>query len=257
MKQIKRQHPTDVSLFWCPKCQTYKKKGDFAKRAKDKNGIQSRCKKCNNNLIPRYPRIEKNCLVCGGLFPVKPSQYDIRKTCDRKCQAKYYSGKIKGRQKTHLSDKNLIWCSNCKTFKIKECYGKRKNRLDGLSSWCTECNNRKSSERYYTLDKDVLRKKSRERRKLHPEVERAKRKRDKIYRPEKIKAYAKKAKAKAVKELKDHYLISNMKRCGMPITKETVELKRQHILMQRTLKQFKEWREENEHTDYRNVQTEQ
>ncbi len=53
------------------------------------------------------------------------------------------------------------------------------------------------------------------------------------------------------KELKDSYIISDLRKRGEPETPEIIELTRQRIIMKRTLKQFKKWREENEpnHTD--------
>ena len=47
------------------------------------------------------------------------------------------------------------------------------------------------------------------------------------------------------------YVKDRLKACNIPITRETIKLKRREIIMKRTLKKFKKWRKENEsnHTD--------
>lgn len=47
---MKRQHPTNHNLFWCPKCQTYKARGEFGKNAKLFHGIRGHCKCCCNQM---------------------------------------------------------------------------------------------------------------------------------------------------------------------------------------------------------------
>lgn len=75
-----------------------------------------------------------------------------------------------------------------------------------------------------------------------------------IFKPE---AYNLSAKKRHSKYLSDYYiktLISNA--YGIThdkITPEMIDLKRAGVAMYRTLKQFKKWRSENEHTDHRNV----
>jgi len=45
-KRVKRQHPTDPDLFWCPKCSQYKKRGEFLKSKQTKCGLYGHCKRC-------------------------------------------------------------------------------------------------------------------------------------------------------------------------------------------------------------------
>ena len=52
---MKRQHPTDPNLFWCPKCWGYKGKDGFYKDIHDFNGISHRCVECEKAL--EYARI--------------------------------------------------------------------------------------------------------------------------------------------------------------------------------------------------------
>jgi len=51
---MKRQHPTDQNLFWCPKCKTYKAREEFY-RGKDKPlGIAGWCKCCEMQYQMKY-----------------------------------------------------------------------------------------------------------------------------------------------------------------------------------------------------------
>jgi hypothetical protein len=56
---------------------------------------------------------------------------------------------------------------------------------------------------------------------------------------------------KRMENLTDLYVSIQLRALGIPITTETIKLKRQQIIMKRTLKEFKQWREEYEsnHTD--------
>lgn len=46
---MKRQHPDNPDLFWCPKCRTYKVRGEFGYARDRKQNIAAVCKLCNNN----------------------------------------------------------------------------------------------------------------------------------------------------------------------------------------------------------------
>lgn len=60
---MKRQHPTEPNLFWCPKCQTYKARGEFGVRRCYRHGVAAECKKCRSN--NRSPVAVKRCESCG------------------------------------------------------------------------------------------------------------------------------------------------------------------------------------------------
>ena len=57
---------------------------------------------------------------------------------------------------------------------------------------------------------------------------------------------------KSVSELRDSYINQRLNRQNIIISDETIELKRQQLIMKRTLKEFKKWRKEHE-SDYENV----
>jgi hypothetical protein len=53
-EEMKRQHPDNPELFWCPKCKTYKARGEFNKRKRNKDGVYELCRECHrkeNNKI--------------------------------------------------------------------------------------------------------------------------------------------------------------------------------------------------------------
>lgn len=134
----------------------------------------------------------------------------------------------------------MFWCNKCKTHKQKGEFFLDKNNCDGLSRHCKKCTSSENHKRYEMADKQRLNAKRAEYRRAHPEREKEKREIMKNLYPERIKAYAKKHRTKAIAELHDTYLVSNMKRSGIHISPETIELKRQQIRWLREIKQGKE-----------------
>jgi hypothetical protein len=64
-------------------------------------------------------------------------------------------------------------------------------------------------------------------------------------------------KARIVADLRDCYIRNILRLEGIQATPETIELKRQQIIMKRTLSEFKKWRKEREdESGYANVQGE-
>jgi hypothetical protein len=190
----------------------------------------------------------KICIICGVAFRVKPSQFYIRKTCSRKCASHLLSRTRTKRKK----DAAFLLCTKCHAYKKHDKFGKNK---ESIKSWCFRC----------------CAKEQRERNINHPEVGKNYKKSNikkvrqwkknsvqRLKHTASYKAQRKRAKLKSVSEIRDNYLKSNMKRDGIPITPETIELKRQQIIMKRTLKEFKKWREEYEsnHTDVHGKQFE-
>ena len=51
---MKRQHPTDQNLFWCPKCKTYKAREEFYRRIDRTLGIAVWCKCCDRQRQIKY-----------------------------------------------------------------------------------------------------------------------------------------------------------------------------------------------------------
>jgi len=47
---MKRQHPDNPNLFWCPKCQTYKARGEFHEnKSLGHGGLHCPCKVCRKD----------------------------------------------------------------------------------------------------------------------------------------------------------------------------------------------------------------
>lgn len=184
---MKRQHPDDPNLFWCPKCQMYKAREEFSPDKRVLSGIQNICKECKN----------------------------------KKIRTKYHhnieSERNKNREKARV---------------YREKPGKR------------EMLSKRSLEHYYRHRIEII--------KLVKVRVKAWKKKN----PEHKKKLDANYKKRCVKELRDNYVVGNMKRDGIPITPETIELKRQQIIMKRTLKQLKDWRKEHE-SNYSDVQGQQ
>ena len=51
---MKRQHPTDPNLFWCPSCETYKAREEFFKKKTSKWGLAGMCKACASMANRKY-----------------------------------------------------------------------------------------------------------------------------------------------------------------------------------------------------------
>ncbi len=58
--------------------------------------------------------MNKECIVCHRQFRVKPSHYNLRKTCSRACIAKYYGNALAGDKNPHWKGGNIEctchWC---------------------------------------------------------------------------------------------------------------------------------------------------
>lgn len=153
---MKRQHPTDHNLFWCPKCKTYKGKKEY-RNSKRFHGIGAYCREC---LSPSAH--ELICAECGHKF------------------IKRYGS-------------NAICCDKCRPL--------RKARI--TKQW--QKNN-----------------------------------------PEKSKNMKRRIEKDGINKLADRYIAKLSKADGLKRTSTMIELKRQQIIMKRTLKEFKQWRKENE-----------
>ena len=150
-------------------------------------------------------------------------------------------------KRQHPTDPNLFWCQKCQTYKAREEFVKRSDRPIGITAKCKRCHADYARD-IYKKDPEKAMSKSREYCKNHPAICKLLKRRyiEKHRNSETFIAKRKRAKLRQVVEIRDSYLISNMKRDGIPITPETIELKRQQVIAKRTLKQLKEWRKEHE-----------
>lgn len=175
---MKRQHPENPDLFWCPKCQTYKARGEFYIERRDYNGISCRCKLCMRKHVKQWANSNPQ----------------------RTCQL---------RHDQYLKHRNKRLASNRDRYKRN-----KSSYLEKQSLYAKE----------------------------HPEVHllanRNYRKKNRIKLLEESR--------KATENLSERYIKGKLRRDKIVINPETIELKRQQIIMKRTLKQFKDWRKEHE-----------
>ena len=190
------------------------------------------------------------CKVCGKTFPVTPVWLSIRKTCSRECYRKLILNVQ--RRPTKPGDPSSFFCPSCKTFKHKDEFAHKRGTVTGITSYCKRCLVKKTNE-YAKQNKEKVSESRRRHYRCHPDVHAERRLNAKLYHPEWQKKSSKNSKAKAVSQLLDHYLISNMKRDGCVINAGTIELKRQQIIAKRTLKQLKHLIREVENESDRDV----
>lgn len=138
-------------------------------------------------------------------------------------------------KRQHPTDPNLFWCPKCKTYKARVCFHVNKSLFNGVAKYCKECF-KIFRDINYSRHIDDHRKRA---------IANGKTQKHKSL----VISYMKRRR----EALKDPYIIEKLNRQGAVITTETIELKRQQITAKRTLRQFKQWRKENEnesnHTD--------
>jgi hypothetical protein len=168
-KHMKRQHPDNPDLFWCPKCQTYKERGEFAISRQRSSGVASVCKECMNE----HTRVF------------------------------YQDNLVKQRER-----------SKAKQARHRKVIGKEGVAVEAKEQYA------KHRERVIRHEVEYIK----NRRKLEPEWD---------------KEWRARYKAKLVLELRDNYLTALLNRVGIFVAPETIELKREQIILQRELKQLK------------------
>ena len=183
---MKRQHPTDPNLFWCPKCQDYREKGKFYKSNTGKDGIGAYCKKCTAHHLTEW---------------AKTNQEKIKEY-----RKKTYT--------KHLAERRLY-----NAEKSRDRYRQNPEK------------NKAIKKRAYTANPEHFREVARKYRRSHPKE---------------VAERLKKSCKKNIEGVTDSYVLNKMRYSNYPRTHETIELIRQRIIMKRTLKQFKKWREEYE-----------
>ena len=292
---MKRQHPDNPDLFWCPKCKTYKARGEFYKTSWGNHGVTGYCKECTYT-----PKSERTCAVCGNNFIAKGR----KKYCSEKChgrgshrnKAKYYRERhpvkivtkicvLCGKQFSYEnSQRGLIkYCSHECRIKyarrpkydricvvcgkqfisnqsvVKTCSKECARRLifgEKISVSCPVCGETRA---VFSKSPTIKKKKSNViicERCRHNKANRERR----LLNPEKTTVKDKARNKRKVMDITDGYVRGRIKaRANIEledITQPMIDMKRQAIIMKRTLKQFKEWRKEYE-SNNADVQREQ
>jgi hypothetical protein len=225
--KMKRQHPTDPNMFWCPKCQGYKTKREFSGNKSKSFGIANYCRKCS----ALYSRKRYFDNLAKGIRP-------------------------RGRKaKVVRQNGTLWWCPKCELFKERnEFYevNPSKSSPHGITGTCKKCcgetssawkhRNKSKAKTYDRVSKGRRHDKIRIENKVWREKNRdhlaAYSRQRRTEKPEHIKGMLQSWQKKVKESLSDVYIIPILKAQGLPITPEMIELKRQQITMKRTLKQF-------------------
>lgn len=219
---------------------------------------------------------EWNCSRCGKHFI--PNNKIREQAIRRSSQFVYCSRECLNNRKLHPQDGNLFFCFHCQTYKHRTDYYTEKRSKYGITPYCTECHGQMQGQ-YRDTDTSRARRRESERerwaRMSREDRALLRRKQYQNNRPNRVKSavsYIKKRrasdpiwaakqrkhyKARIVADLRDCYIRDILRLGGIQATPETIELKRQQIIMKRTLKEFKKWREEREdESGHANVQGE-
>jgi hypothetical protein len=191
---MKRQHPDNPELFWCPKCKTYKARGEFG--GKDK--IDGWCKRCRAAAENR----RRKCYDRDKLKTYHKEYYEKHKEEIKKQCLSYITRRPEVKKKAYDNYRKRHADEikeRLKTYRIE-------NRAAILAS------GRRSAKNAYWNN------------------------------PVKYRNITK----EATEKMCDSYITASLRKSKFDITPETIELKRQQIIMKRTLKQFKEWRKQYE-----------
>lgn len=132
-----------------------------------------------------------------------------------------------GWRRQHPEFENLFWCPECGQYKDRGDFNKHKR--GGVYSSCRQCHSN-SATQYININRSLIR----ERCATYRENNRGS-----------FNASSRYHKAISRVSLGDLYIKNKLHQQNLPITPETIELKRAQIQMKRTLKEFKKWNEEN------------
>jgi hypothetical protein len=157
-------------------------------------------------------------------------------------------------KRQHPTDPNLFWCQKCLKYKVREEFNKHKSKPFGINSWCKKCHRDYIKEYLYRAQGLALIRK-RELSKAyysdHPEIAKKswERRRQAFLRDHHDVVIQSKRKwtSNQVREVTDGYVKKMLRDHGVEQpSNELAEIVRQRIIMKRTLKQFKKWRDKNE-----------
>lgn len=215
---MKRQHPENPGLFWCPKCREYKQRLEFHRSKNDLNGIASPCIACRCQKTGLPYRYSKEGREKMALTQIKKGERRSPGTEFKKGERSKGRCFKKGDIAWNDAQMKVLcdWCGE--KFKIKP-YQFRKSTKNHCSKPCAD-------KSLYSGGKAEQQRIMRE----------------------------------SCVNLDDRYIKAILGNAGMKPEEKTpltIELKRQQMAMKRTLRQFKKWRKNHEHTNCRDVQEEQ
>lgn len=218
---MKRQHPNNPDLFWCPRCHSYKPKSEYHEY-KENGLVKSYCKLCKKEWAIEYRKtheqkreILKKCELCGKDFYTYSSTV---KTCSIECARLVVYG-----------DKIKVLCPICGKERIV--FEKTRARHGYITDVCQNCHNKERLKNRIKENSDLA---------------------DRIKNKQKVRQ------KRNILNLSNGIVAAKLRAVNCPVTPDTLELRRQQILMRRTLKQFKQWRKGKEdESNYTDVHGEQ
>ena len=237
---MKRQHPTDPNLFWCPKCEKYLPlTREYWYWRNDSKKWRPFCKICHLKSRHKYKSI---CINCGNKIDATLEQIKRRNIfCSHRCRTKEFiskealakmsiTGFKKGERRSpgtefkkgvvpikHFRKGNIPWNYTMTLITCAYCGKIRKRKPSHLlrGNKATYCGKSCADKARYNGGKEEQKRKFRE----------------------------------EIKNLTDRYIKGLMRVRGISpeeINPINIELWRQRLAMKRTLNQFKKWREDYE-----------
>jgi hypothetical protein len=218
---------------------------------------------------------EWECSRCKKIFV--PTTKIRSQAITRNSQFVYCSRKCLNERRLHPESIDLFFCFGCNTYKTIDAYYKQKTSKYGISVFCKICHNFKQKIYFdnntgqYRKVKRKAEAKRRERigkegmsiinknsyytnreNRVKSSVAYIKQRRvnDPKWNADKRRRYKK----NIVVDIRDCYVRDILRLEAIPVMPETIELKREQIIMKRTLKEFKKFRKENyNESDHANV----
>jgi Cu2+-containing amine oxidase len=200
------------------------------------------------------------CSRCKKEF--SPNNKIRQQAIRRKATHVYCSRECLNKRRVDTSDSNLLFCYYCKMYKkISEYYSKRiickschKKQADEIHHRDPSLR-RENQKRYYLKEPEKKRALSKKHRikyvNMHRNeiLEKAKQRNIELKNtdPERYALYKHNSKAKDIAQLKRRYVVDILKNCNKPVNETTIELRRQQIILKRTLKQLYKLIREKEH----------
>ena len=213
------------------KCKTCNKEKEllcFSKQSKAADGLQPKCKECTRTYHKQYA-IDKRAerLIYSRKWRAANPE-KVKAQTDRAYER---TGKTRKVYNTLSQDGKKI-CSQCREQKDVSFFSKQARRPDGLRGHCKSCDKLRRSDYYKKNYQSIIKPRQQANR------ENTNKRRNK-WREDNHETYKKRNKEDAIKakeRLSDGYVKDRMKYCNIPLTPETIEIKRELIKLHELLK---------------------
>ena len=130
--------------WYCKKCKVLKSKYEFRFNPSNTYGILNLCKVCNRKPEVKVNPNEKECSKCKKVkssvdfYKDRFNRSGLKSSC-KSCEHEYQKHRSKKLNFKRVSDDILVKCSRCGETKKAIYFYSRRTSLNGLRSYCKEC----------------------------------------------------------------------------------------------------------------------